>query len=91
MAALTGRHCTVVMFSCGLYVYHCMLVPRFSRRIMWARVSTSNNNPYIIAQYYLKCISMVGGMITYLVIDDEVVITIIINHNCERMSSSNAN
>lgn len=34
---------------------------RYSRRIMWARVAHSNNNPNIIAQYYMDCIETVGG------------------------------
>ena len=32
---------------------------------MWAQVSYSNNNPNIIAQYYLETIESVGGMQFY--------------------------
>ena len=35
---------------------------RYSRRIMWARVAHSNNNPDIIAHYYLECIEVVEGI-----------------------------
>ena len=38
-----------------------MHVYSYSRRIMWARVAFSNNNPSIIAQYYMECIETVGG------------------------------
>jgi hypothetical protein len=32
----------------------------YSRRIMWAKVAYSNNNPNIIAQYYLHTVQTVG-------------------------------
>lgn len=38
----------------------------YSRRIMWVRTAYSNNNPRIIAQYYLETIETVGGCPTIL-------------------------
>ena len=61
MAALMGRYCIVVMHHVYMLYVHC-LISRFSRRIMWAKVSASNNNPYIITQYYLECVSIEGGI-----------------------------
>ena len=29
---------------------------------MWLHVSTTNNDPEVIAGYYLKCITSIGGM-----------------------------
>ena len=33
----------------------------FSRRILWLEVASSNNDPRIIAQYYLDCVRQLGG------------------------------
>ena len=38
----------------------------YSRRIMWLEVDHSNNNPQIIANYYLKCVRRIGGAPTIL-------------------------
>lgn len=38
----------------------------FSRRIMWLEVDHSNNNPYTIANYFLKCVRRIGGTPTIL-------------------------
>ena len=34
----------------------------YSRRIMWLEVGPSNNDPFVIAQYYLDCVRMTGGI-----------------------------
>lgn len=36
---------------------------RFSCRILWLHVGPSNNDPYIIAGYYLECVKTLQGMI----------------------------
>lgn len=33
----------------------------YSRRVMWLEVGPSNNNPRIIAQYYVDCVQQMGG------------------------------
>lgn len=33
----------------------------FSRRILWLEVASSNNDPRIVAQYYLDCVQQLGG------------------------------
>jgi len=33
----------------------------FSRRILWLEVASSNNDPRIVAQYYLDCVRQLGG------------------------------
>ena len=38
------------------------LMHRYSRRIMWLRVAQSNNDPRIIADYYLDCVEEVKGV-----------------------------
>lgn len=37
------------------------VIDGFSRKIMWLEVSNSNNNPRIIAKYFLDCVRQVGG------------------------------
>lgn len=34
----------------------------YSRRIMWIEVGSTNNDPFVIAQYYLDCVRQVGGI-----------------------------
>ena len=34
----------------------------YSRRIMWLEVGSTNNDPFVIAQYYLDCVRQVGGI-----------------------------
>ena len=29
---------------------------------MWIEVGSANNDPYVIAQYYLDCVKQVGGI-----------------------------
>ena len=38
----------------------------FSRCIMWLEVDHTNNNPYTIANYFLKCVRGIGGTPTIL-------------------------
>ena len=33
----------------------------YSRRIMWLEVGPSNNNPSVIAQYFVDCVRQIGG------------------------------
>lgn len=33
----------------------------YSRRIMWLEVGPSNNDPFIVAQYYVDCVRQIGG------------------------------
>ena len=35
----------------------------YSRRILWLEVAMSNNNPGIIANYFLSCVNQVGGTV----------------------------
>ena len=39
-----------------------ILYLRFSRRIMWLHVGPSNNDPFIIAGYYLDCVKTLGAI-----------------------------
>ena len=34
---------------------------RFSRRIMWLKVSTTNHDPAVILTYYLECVQKING------------------------------
>ena len=43
----------------GFPIHGC--IDGWSRRIMWLKVAKSNNNPDIIANFYLDCVSEVGG------------------------------
>ena len=33
----------------------------FNRRILWLEVASSNNDPKIVAQYYLDCVRQLGA------------------------------
>ena len=33
----------------------------YSRRIMWLEVGPSNNDPFIVAQYFIDCVRQIGG------------------------------
>ena len=36
-------------------------IHRFSRRVMWLEVSTTNNDPQVIAWYYLRAVEQLKG------------------------------
>ena len=38
-------------------------VYKFSRKIIWLKLSTSNHDPKIIARYYLEAVEEAGGTI----------------------------
>ncbi len=40
-------------------------VNRFSRRILWLRLANTNNDPKVIAHYYLECVQTLGGESIY--------------------------
>ena len=42
--------------------YNYSKLKSFSRRIMWLDASSSNNNPKIIAHYYMQCVKENEGM-----------------------------
>ncbi|XP_052704776.1 uncharacterized protein LOC128180681 [Crassostrea angulata] len=43
----------------GLSIHGC--IDGYSRKIMWLRVGSSNNDPTVIARYYLRCVMECGG------------------------------
>ena len=44
----------------GFSIHGC--IDGYSRRIMWLEVGTSNNNPTVIARYFIDCIAELGGL-----------------------------
>ena len=44
-----------------LYSYITIIMFRYSRKILWLKVSSSNNNPAYIADFYAECVRLVGG------------------------------
>ena len=42
-----------------LYNFHVLC--RYSRRILWLKVASTNNDPYVIARYFLDCVTELGG------------------------------
>ena len=38
---------------------------RYFRKIMWFSVGPSNNDPAVIARYYLKCVEECGGKLKF--------------------------
>ena len=43
----------------GFCIHGC--IDGYSRRIMWLEVGTTNNDPRVIAKYYIDCVRQVGG------------------------------
>ena len=43
----------------GFCIHGC--IDGYSRRIMWLEVGTTNNDPAVVARYYVNCIREVGG------------------------------
>lgn len=43
----------------GFCIHGC--IDGYSRRILWLEVAYSNNNPRIIAGYYVDCVQQLGG------------------------------
>ena len=48
-------------FVIALLLHACLRTYRFSRKILWLRVSPTNHNPKVIARLYLECVEEVGG------------------------------
>lgn len=42
--------------------YVAILLIRFSRKVMWLKLSTTNRDPAVILDYYLECVSNTKGM-----------------------------
>ena len=38
------------------------LFNRYSRRVMWMKFASSNNDPHIIVQYYLDTVKAINGI-----------------------------
>lgn len=58
MAVLMGR------FNYGdNHTYVCVLSIRFSRKVLWLKLSSTNHNPAVVARYYLESIENVGGKV----------------------------
>lgn len=35
---------------------------RFSRKVLWLKMSSTNRDPRVISRYYLECVESCGGM-----------------------------
>ena len=46
--------------SCDVKQTFCI---RFSRKILWLEVATTNNDPYVVAQIYLRAVLKLAGML----------------------------
>ena len=44
-----------------MQIYACKCFLRFSRTIIWLELSTTNNDPGVVAQYYLEALFQLGG------------------------------
>jgi len=55
MGALTGKNIRVLESS------FMVSLNRYPRRVLWLKVGTSNNNPSMIANYFLTCVKELGG------------------------------
>lgn len=60
MNALMGK----VLFKIFLFsdiIVHTLISCSFSRRVLWLEVGTTNNDPKVIAGYYLECVRRLKG------------------------------
>lgn len=57
---------TCSMVVCGLCTvcHKHILMCRFSRKILWLKLSSTNSDPKIISRYYLETVETVGGIAT---------------------------
>ncbi len=61
MVALMGQYNNYVIHAgCTAVI---SLLFRYSRKILWLKVSSSNNNPAYIAHFYAECLRLIGGII----------------------------
>ena len=51
------------MYGAGRYGF-CIhgAIDGYSRRIMWLKVGRTNNNPRVVASYFLECVKELGGV-----------------------------
>ena len=49
-----------------LWICHSWAIDGYSRRILWLKVGQTNNDPKVIASYYLSRIRQIGGASTIL-------------------------
>lgn len=38
-------------------------IDRYSRKIMWLKISSTNKDPMVILRYYLECVEDVAGVL----------------------------
>ena len=51
----------IIVYTCIPYtIYH-----SFSRKILWLEAGASNNNPHIVANYYVNCVRQLKGICLY--------------------------
>ena len=51
------------------FAIHCA-IDGYSRNIFWLDIGSSNNNPWVIASYYLDCVSRLNNVIPVIVRSD---------------------
>ena len=52
----------VLQYTPAVNYVRSVITHSFSRRILWLRVASSNNDPRIITHYYLKAVEENAGM-----------------------------
>ena len=45
----------------GVQIYHNKISYRFSRKILWMKIATTNRVPSVILGYYAECIGKLNG------------------------------
>ena len=43
---------------------------RYSRKILWLKVTPTNHNPRVIVKYFLDTVGEIGGVTFYFVVQD---------------------
>ena len=51
----------IIVHDTGVHWHHVLLLFRYSRKMLWLEVSSTNHNPRIVVDYYLNAIDKYKG------------------------------
>ena len=54
------------MFMHVSYMYYLLYCVRFSRNILWLKLSTTNNDPAVVVKHYLDTVVKLHGRFSFL-------------------------
>ena len=57
------------------------IMTTFLFRVLWLRVAVTNNNPKVIAHYYLNCVTRLEGIIQLYIALPALIVTVVLLYN----------